>query len=103
MWVNKNILLAAAAPVLGSTGTVTWATVQTAIASLVQNILLLASLAATGAVVYYGVLMAMARDNATQFSNARKGLLYSALGALIIFGVYTIMATVRGAVNSIGH
>ena len=103
MRVNRNILLAATTPVLGSTGVVTWDKVKYAMYYLLQNILVVAGLAATGAVIYYGVMMATARDNATQFNSARKGVLYAALGALIIFGVYTILSTVRGAVNSIGQ
>jgi len=103
MRVNRAIILAQAGQVLGDTGSVTWAKVQTALASLVQNILVLAGLAATGAIVYYGVLMATAGSNTDRYSRARKGLIYAAIGTIIIFGVYTIIATVRGAVNSIGH
>ncbi|HUO75605.1 MAG TPA: hypothetical protein VMU12_01655 [Candidatus Paceibacterota bacterium] len=101
MRANRDILLAAAGPVLGSTGGITWAKVMSSVYYLLQNILLIAGLAATGAVVYYGFLMATSRDNATQFAGARKGLLYAMLGAIIIFGVYTILATVRGAVGSV--
>ncbi len=69
---------------------------------LLQAVLQIADLAAVAAVVYYGIRMAIARGDATKFNDARKGLIYTIIGALIIFGVYTILATVRGAVGSIG-
>ena len=96
-------MLAQSSPVLGSTGPVTWAKVMNVVYYLLQNILFLAGLAVVGAVVYYGVLMATASGSSDQFTKGRKGLIYSVVGALIIFGVYTIIATIRGAVNSIGH
>lgn len=101
MRANRRVLYVAASPVLGSTGGITWDRVMYVIYNLLQNILFVAGLAAVGAIVYYGVLMATARDNADRFNGARKGVLWSMLGALIIFGVYTILATVRGAVGSV--
>lgn len=103
MRANRELLFATATPVLGSTGGITWNKVIYAVYYLLQNILFVAGLAAVGAIVYYGVLMATARDNAGQFDSARKGVLWAMLGALTIFGVYTILATVRGAVGSIGQ
>ncbi len=71
--------------------------------NLVQFLLRVAGLVAVGAIVYFGIRMVIAGNNAAAYSAARKGLGYAIIGALIIFGVYTIIATVRGAVESVGR
>lgn len=63
----------------------------------------LAGFVAAGFIIYYGVRMGLARDNATEFASAKSGLIKAALGLMVIAGVWTIIATVRGAVGSIGN
>ena len=70
--------------------------------SLLATILQMADLAAVAAIVWFGVRMALSRGDPAKFNEAKKGLIYACIGAVIIFGVYTILATVRGAVGSIG-
>lgn len=88
---------------MGETGGITYDGVVASLNYVVSNVLLLGGFVAVGAMVYYGLRMAMARDNVSQFSEARGMLIKACLGALIIFGVYTIIATVRGAAQSIGQ
>ena len=44
--------------------------------------------------VYSGVAFIIGRGNPAALASAKKGFLYSVIGALIIFGVYTIILTV---------
>ena len=69
---------------------------------LVQFILRVAGFAVVGVIVYYGVRMVIAGNDAAKYAEARKGLNYALIGALVIFGVYTIIATIQGAVESLG-
>jgi uncharacterized membrane protein YuzA (DUF378 family) len=90
--------------VLGDTGGQwTYENFRGVVKNLVNFILQIASFAATGAVVYFGFRMVIAGSDATAYADARKGLNWSLVGAFVIFGVYTIIATVRGAVDSIGR
>ena len=50
---------------------------------------------ATAVVVYYGFLMALSRGDAAKFTKAKEHLMIAALGAAIVFGIDTIIATVR--------
>jgi hypothetical protein len=54
-------------------------------------------------VVWFGLRMVMSRGDATKYGEARKGLLWSLVGLLVIFGVWTIIATIQGAVRSVGN
>jgi hypothetical protein len=47
--------------------------------------------------------MVMSRGEPAKFAAAKKGLLLAIVGSLVIFGVYTIIQTVRGGVQSIGN
>lgn len=69
---------------------------------LVLFILRVAGFAVVGVVVYYGVRMVMAGNDSAAYAAARKGLNWALIGALVIFGVYTIIATIQGAVESLG-
>lgn len=53
-------------------------------------------------VVWFGLQMVMSRGDATKFGEARKGLLWALVGLLVVFGVWTIIATVQKAVESVG-
>lgn len=44
-------------------------------------------------VVFYGVQMMWSGGNPTTYGNAKKGFWYSMIGAIVIFGVYSIIAT----------
>ncbi len=88
---------------MGDTGEITYDGVVASLNYVVGNALLLGGFIAVGAIVYYGFLMTMSKGEPTKF-NAAKGMLIKAcIGAAIIFGVYTIIATVQGAANSIGQ
>ncbi|OGN07418.1 MAG: hypothetical protein A3B86_01565 [Candidatus Yanofskybacteria bacterium RIFCSPHIGHO2_02_FULL_38_22b] len=45
-------------------------------------------------IIYVGIKFLLARGNPTAFSETRKTFLYSLLGGLIIYGVYTIILSV---------
>lgn len=98
------IALAAAAGnnVLGTTGTFTYAHLVNVIVALVLILVQIGGILGVGAIIWYGMMMALAGGDVAKFAAARKNLLYAFLGLLIILGVYTIIATVRGAVDSIG-
>ncbi len=100
---NRAIILAQSGTVLGNTGSVTWDKVMAAVYNVLQTVLFLAGMAVVVAFVVYGIMMATAGENVDRYKKSRTGLIYSGVGALIIFGVYTILATVRGAAGSIGH
>ena len=102
MRANKLPMLAAAAP-LGDTGGITYDRVVASLNYLVMNALLLGGLVAVAAIVYYGFRMTMSKGDPTAFGTARGHLIQAGIGAAIIFGVYTIIATVQGAAQSIGQ
>jgi hypothetical protein len=70
--------------------------------NLVQFILRVAGFVVVGVIVYYGIRMVIAGNDAAKYAAARKGLNWALIGALVIFGVYTIIATIQGAVESLG-
>jgi hypothetical protein len=103
--VNRYVLAAAATgQSLGDTGSdFTYAKLLDALWYLVQLVLQLGELATIGAVVWYGLRMAFSRDDAAAYSAAKGSLVKVFIGGLLIFGAYTIIATVRGTVQSIGQ
>ncbi len=60
----------------------------------------IALLLTVGAIVVYGLQMAISRDNVEMFTKAKKSLGWAIVGAFVIFGVYTIIATVANAVGA---
>jgi hypothetical protein len=52
------------------------------------------------AVVLYGLQMMWAQGDPSKFNEAKKSFFYALLGMLVIFGVYTIIATVANAVGN---
>jgi hypothetical protein len=68
---------------------------------LVRNVLLLGGFLATAAIIFYGFQMAISRGDPTAFGKAKNNLIKAAIGAVIIFGVYTIIATVQGAAQTL--
>ena len=68
---------------------------------LVREVLLLGGFLATAAIIFYGFQMAISRGDAGAFGKAKNNLIKAALGAVIIFGVYTIIATVQGAAQTL--
>lgn len=102
MRANKIQLLLAAAP-LGKTGGITYDRLVNVLNYLVTNALILGGLIAVAMIVYYGFRMAISRDNASAFTAARDHLVQACIGAALIFGVYTIIATLYGLTHSIGQ
>lgn len=60
----------------------------------------IAELIIIGAIIVYGIQMVLSRGNPEKFGEARKSLTFAVIGALVIFGVYTIIATVANAVGA---
>ena len=52
------------------------------------------------ALVFYGIKFATSRGNPEAFTAAKKGLQSALVGAIIILGTYTIIATVANAAGS---
>ena len=50
--------------------------------------------------IYYGLRMILSRGDPTKFNDAKKGLFYAILGIIVIFGTYTIIATVANALGA---
>lgn len=88
---------------MDDTGGLTYDGVVKSLNYVVTNVLLLAGFIIVGAIVYYGLRMSMARDKPEKFNEAKGMLIKAAIGAAIIFGVYTIIATVQGAAQTIGQ
>lgn len=85
----------------GNTGTFTYDRLVGILNYLVTNALILGEMVAWGAIVYYGVRMAMSKNDATQYGNARKALIKACIGAALIFGVYVVIATVQNAAQTL--
>lgn len=51
-------------------------------------------------IVFYGIQMFLAQDDATKFGNAKKSFYYALLGIMVILGTYVIIATVANAVGA---
>lgn len=81
----------------------TWDGVMDRIYYLIAVLLQIAGFLAVAAVIVYGLKFVMAKEDPAKRTAAKKGLGYSIVGMLIIFGVYTILATVRGAVGALGN
>ena len=73
------------------------------ITGLVEIILQIGGIAAVVAVIWYGLQMVLARGDAGKYSAAKKGLGLALVGVVIIFGVYTIIATIQSGVESVGR
>ncbi len=80
----------------------TWQHVLDVINNLVAFLLRVAGLGVTVVIVYNGFRMVIAGSDASAYAKAPKRLIWALLGAVIIFGAYTIIATIRGGVDSIG-
>jgi len=103
MRVNKSQLLASGAVPLGNTGGVTYDKVVASLNYVVENVLLIAGFITVAAIIYYGVRMALSKGDPAEFGKQKDYLIKACIGAVIIFGVYTIIATVQGAAQSIGQ
>ncbi len=97
------LLVGALSPMVraAETGTFTYAKLVQIVERLVSFILKVAALAVVITIVYFGVRMVMAGSDTGAYAEARKGLNWALIGALVIFGAYTIIATVKGAVESL--
>jgi hypothetical protein len=94
---------AGAAELLGNTGGsgLTYDRVVSSLNNLVEVVLRIAGFIVVIVILYYGARMALAGGDDAAYSAARHGLNLALVGALIIFGVYTIIATVEGLVNDV--
>ena len=71
--------------------------------NIVGFILRMAGFASMGVIIYFGVRMLLAGGDPTVYAAARKGFNWALVGTLVIFGVYTIIATTKGAVESLSR
>jgi hypothetical protein len=53
-------------------------------------------------IIYAGYLFVMAQGNETKLEEAKKTLLYTVIGALIILGVSVIQAVIKGTLTDLG-
>ena len=67
--------------------------------SVAQFLLFIGGIVAVIFIVWGGIKYMAARDNATEAANARKMILNGLIGAAIIFGVGTLLATAQYAIN----
>ena len=93
---------AAFSPVPSPSSGMTYERVIEIVDRVVGFILQMSGIAATVVTIYYGIRMVMAGGDEAAYANARKGFTWALIGSLVIFGVYTIIATVQNAANSLG-
>jgi hypothetical protein len=73
----------------------------TLLTTLAGYALMLGGLVAIAAVVFYGLMMVVSRGDAAKFTTAKNNLIKAAIGALLIFGVYTVINTIEGAAHTL--
>jgi hypothetical protein len=88
---------------MGTTRGITYDGVVASLNYVVENVLIIAGIIAIGAIVYYGFRMTISKGDPTSFGAAREHLIQAGIGTAIIFGVYTIIATVYSAAQSVGQ
>ncbi len=93
---------AAFSPVPSPTSGTTYERVLEILDNLVGFILRMSGVAAVIVTIYYGVRMVMAGGDEAAYAKARQGFTWALIGSLVIFGVYTIIATIQGATQSLG-
>jgi hypothetical protein len=71
--------------------------------SLAQTFTELVGMALVAGVVFYGIRMVTARGDETAFRTAKAGLTNAMIGALIVYGAHTLIATLYSAVHSVGR
>ena len=101
MRVNKAQLLAAAGAPLGNTGTFTYGNLVSILNNLVTYALQWGGVLAIAMIIYYGLKMATARDDAAAFGKAKDMLIMAAVGLLLIAGAYVIIYTIQDAVGGL--
>lgn len=92
-----------AAPVFAAETEFTYQRLVTVASELVKIALRVLGFIGVILIVWFGLRMVTSRGDATKFGDARKGLLYAMGGLAVVFGVYTIIATVQKAVQSVGN
>ena len=73
-----------------------------AVWNLVSFLMRIASLAVVVAIVWFGLRMAFSRGDAAKYEKAKEGLKWALIGAVVTFGVWTIIATVHSFVGALG-
>lgn len=71
--------------------------------NLVSFLIRMAGLAVVATIVWYGIRMVTAGGDGAKFQEAKKGLTWALVGAAVIFGVWTIILSIRAFVGSIGQ
>lgn len=71
--------------------------------NLVEFLLRIAAFACVAVLAWFGLKMVLSRGDQTKFADAKKGLTWAIIGTVVIFGVYTIIATIKAAVDSVGR
>ena len=69
------------------------------IGGLACNFIRFAIIAATIAVVVYGIMFLKSRGNPQEYGGAKKALIWGLVGVLVIFGVSTIILSVSNFVG----
>lgn len=81
--------------------TYSYQSLMVAVNNIVDFLMRVASLAVVVVIVWYGLKMAMAKGDEGAYSAARKGLTSALIGAVVIFGVWTIIFTIRYFVGTL--
>lgn len=71
--------------------------------TLVSFLIRMAGLAVVATLIWYGIRMATAGGDSAKFTEAKKGFTWALVGAAVIFGVWTIILSIKAFVGSIGQ
>ena len=74
-----------------------------AVWNVVGILITVADLAVVAVIAWFGLQMIFARGDEAKFAEAKKGLWYAIIGAVVIAGSGTIILTLRGFVDSLGR
>lgn len=100
MRVNKYQLLGSV-PLGNTNSDFTYDRLVGIVRYLASTALILGGVLAMGAVVFYGFQMVMSKGDPTKVKSSRDNLIKAAIGAALIFGVFTVIKTIEGAANTL--
>jgi hypothetical protein len=98
------MLLAVMAPAVvfaASSPTYTYQGLLNILYNLIGYLIRIAGVAVVAVITWFGLQMVFARGDPTKYGKAKTGLLWAVVGAAVIFGVYTIILSIRAFVNSL--
>lgn len=84
-----------------NSGPFTFEMLMTVVWNLVNFLIWLARVAIGLTLLWFGSKMILARGDETKFAEAKKGLTWAVIGALVIFGAGTIILTLQTFVDSL--